>query len=130
MIADSGIFFMRVLSGDILFPTEQVLHLRSSFGAGALKGVGIDGRCGGGGRVTQRTSHSGDGTLLLNHQGGRRVAQIMQVNVREILVFLILALCMLSIREISDCFDTRLPPFCGMSSYKLLRRKVETHPES
>lgn len=60
-----------------------------SLGAGVPEDVGVDGRRGGGGRMTQRASYGSDGTLLFNHQRGRLVAQVMQVNVREIVSFFV-----------------------------------------
>lgn len=71
------------LLGNLLF-LKQILHHIGSLGAGTLEGMGVDGGRSGGGRVTQRTGYGSDGALLLNHQRGRRVAQIMQVNVRKI----------------------------------------------
>ena len=71
-----------LLSANLFF-LKQVLHHRCGLCAGSLEGVGIDGGRGGGGRMTQRTSYGGNGALLLDHQRGCRMAQIMQVNVRE-----------------------------------------------
>ena len=64
------------LLGNLLF-LKQILHHIGSLGAGTLEGMGVDGGRSGGGRVTQRTGYGSDGALLLNHQRGRRVAQIM-----------------------------------------------------
>ena len=60
-----------------------------SLDAGVPEDVGVDGRRGGGGRVPQRASYGIDGTLLLNHQRGRRAAQIMQVDIREVVSFVV-----------------------------------------